>query len=292
LYGALNLSYIDGDIHMRVKDIKNEELRKRVEGEQAFICQKEFTPDNPTAELLNKAGLPPGDGFIMLPRDRTIEIGASIEDKEDMVLPSTVLEHLIRNASHRVIIQFCLCRDGMECKDYPIDWGCIFMGDTAKEIDPELGRAVSVEEALAYAAKCREAGLVHMVGRFSPDLRWLNPGVGPIEKLITVCNCCPCCCGMRSVPILKDDRREQTLARMPGVNIEVSDECVGCEECVEQCMFQGIEMQDDIAVITEKCRICGRCVDICPTEAIRIIVKSVDYVKDAIENISSRIDFT
>jgi ferredoxin len=277
---------------MRVKEIKNEELRKRIEGEQAFICQKEFIPGSPAAEAVNKAGLPPGDGFIMLPRDRTIEIGASIEDEEGMVLPSTVLEHLIRNASHRVIINFCLCRDGMECKDYPIDLGCIFMGDAAKGIDPELGRPASVDEALEYAAKCREAGLVHIVGRFSADLRWLNPGVGPIDKLITVCNCCPCCCGMRSVPILKDDLREQTLAHMPGLNMEVSDECIGCGDCVEQCIFQGIEMKDDKAVITERCRICGRCVDICPTEAIEITVESADYVEKAIENISSRVDFT
>jgi ferredoxin len=280
-----------GSSAMRVKDIKSEELRKRVQGEQTFICQKEFAPDNPSTELLNKVGLPPGDGFIMLPRDRTIEIGVTIRTEGSMVLPSTVLEHLIRNAAHRVIINFCLCRDGMECKDYPIDWGCLFLGEAAKGIDPELGRAVSVDEALEYAAKCREAGLVHMVGRFSGDLRWLNPGVGPIEKLITVCHCCPCCCGMRSIPVLKADLREQTVARMPGVEIEVSDECVGCGACADQCMFDGVELRDDKAAITERCRICGRCVDVCPTEAITITVKSADYVKEALENIGSRVDY-
>ena len=95
---------------MRVKDIKNKELRKQVQGEQAFICQKEFTPDNPSAELLNNAGLPPGDGFVMLPRDRTVQIGVSIEAHASTVLPSTVLAHLILNAAHRVITHFCLCR--------------------------------------------------------------------------------------------------------------------------------------------------------------------------------------
>ncbi len=277
---------------MKVKDIKNEALRKRVEGEQAFICRKEFIPGSPGAEAVNQAGLPPGDGFIMLPRDNTIQIGASIDADEKTVLPSTVLEDLIRNASHRVIINFCLCRDGMECKDYPIDWGCIFMGDAAKGISPELGRAVSVEEAIKYAAKCREAGLVHMVGRFSGDLRWLNPGVGPIEKLITVCQCCPCCCGMRSLPILNPELREQTLALMPGVEIEVSDECIGCGECVDQCMFHGVELKDDKAVMNELCRICGRCVDVCPTRAITITVKSATFVQETLENIGSRVDHT
>ena len=276
---------------MRVKDIKNTELRKRIEGEQAFVCQKEFIPGSPAAEAINKAGLAQGDGFIMLPKDKTIEIGVSIDAGKSTVLPSSVLEHLIRNASHRVIINFCLCRDGMECKDYPIDWGCIFLGDAAKKISPELGRAVSVDEALEYAAKCREAGLVHIAGRFSGDLRWLNPGVGPIEKLITICQCCPCCCGMRSVPVLNEDLRERTVARMPGVEIEVSDECVGCGVCEEQCMFHGIEVKDDKAVINELCRICGRCVDVCPAKAISITMKSATAVQEALDNIGSRVDY-
>ncbi len=281
----------EGDEIIRVKDIKNPDLRKRVEAEQALICQKEFTPDHPTSVLMNKAGLPSGDGFIMLPRDRTIKIGESVGAGESMVLPSTVLEHLIRNAAHRVKIHFCLCRDGMQCKNYPIDWGCLFLGEAAKKIDPELGSAVSVDEALEYAAKCREAGLVHMVGRFSGDLRWLNPEVGPIEELITVCQCCECCCGMRSLPVLNPDLREQTLARMPGIEIQVSDECMGCGDCVEHCMFDGIEVKDGKAVINERCRICGRCVDLCPTEAITINVKSADYVNKAIENLGNRVNY-
>jgi ferredoxin len=276
---------------MRVKDIRNAQLKKKVEEDQEFVCKPEFLPGSPHVEILNSLVLPEGDGFIMLPSDRTIQIDASVQSDGSAVLPSTLLEHLIRNASHRVIINFCLCRDGMECKDYPIDWGCLFMGDAAKKIDPELGRAASVEEALEYAAKCRDAGLVQIVGRFSPDLNWLNPEVGPITKLITVCNCCPCCCGMRSVPAINSDRREQMLARMPGVEIEATDDCVGCGICVEKCTaFKGIELKDGKAVITETCRICGRCADACPTNAIKITVKS-DYVDDAIANIGSRVDF-
>ena len=276
---------------MRVRDIKSDVLRKRVEGEQAFICQKEFTPDNPSIGVINR-GLSEGDGFISLPSDRSIRIDVSLEAERNVVLPSAVLEHLIRTASHRVIINFCLCRDGMDCKDYPIDWGCIFMGEAAKAISPELGRAVSVEEALEYAARCRDAGLVHIVGRFSGDLRWLNPGVGPSDRLITVCNCCPCCCGMRSIPFVRPDIREQNLARMPGVEIEVGDECAGCGLCLDTCVFRGIELQDDKAVINERCRICGRCTEICPNEAIKITVRSSHYVEEAIATLAGRVDVT
>jgi ferredoxin len=275
---------------MRVRDIKSERLRKRVQDEQAIVVQKEYPPDSPNAQAINKYGLPPGDGFIVLPRDRTIQIDVSIQ-AEEKVLPSTVLERLIEESCHRVIANFCLCRDGMDCKDYPIDWGCIFLGEAAKAISPELGRAVSVEEALEYAAKCREAGLVHMVGRFTPDLHWLNEGVGPIEKLVTICNCCPCCCGMRVLPAVNATVREQMVARMPGVRIEITDDCTGCGACTDICMFAGVELDGEHAVITEKCRICGRCADVCPSDAISITIVDSQFVEDSVRNISSRVEY-
>jgi ferredoxin len=279
-----------GGGHVRVRDLESAELRKRVQDEQAVVLRDEYPPDCPNATYLNEHGMLPGDGFISLPRDRTIQIDLDLASEQE-VLPSAVLDHLVRNASHRVIANFCICRDAMECKDYPIDWGCIFLGDAAKDISPELGRAVTAEEALEYAAKCREVGLGHIVGRFKPDLNWLNEGVGPHDKLVTICNCCPCCCGMRILPVLKESTREQLIARMPGVEITIGDECTGCGSCVEGCMFKGIAIEDDRAVVNERCRICGRCADSCPVGAIHIRVVADDYVQKAISDISGRADY-
>lgn len=48
-----------------------------------------------------------------------------------------------------------------------------------------------------------------------------------------------------------------------------SDECVGCEVCVDECEAEAISMKDDIAVVDEsKCNECESCVDACPSEAI------------------------
>ena len=66
------------------------------------------------------------------------------------------------------------------------------MGEAAHGINPQLGRKVSKEEALEHLKKCREAGLVHVIGRNELDALWL--GVRPGYKLLTVCNCCHCCC--------------------------------------------------------------------------------------------------
>ena len=79
---------------MRVRDIKSEDLRERVQHDQAFVVQKEYTADSPLVQVVNQYGVVPGDGFIVLPRDSAVKIDVSIQ-AEVNVLPSTVLERLI-----------------------------------------------------------------------------------------------------------------------------------------------------------------------------------------------------
>jgi len=53
------------------------------------------------------------------------------------------------------------------------------------------------------------------------------------------------------------------------MSIRVDSElCTGCESCLANCPYGGIEIVNDKACITENCNLCGACVDSCPTEAI------------------------
>ena len=50
-----------------------------------------------------------------------------------------------------------------------------------------------------------------------------------------------------------------------------TDECTGCETCVEVCPVEAITMKDDKAVIDqETCTECETCVAECPVEAIKV----------------------
>ncbi len=45
--------------------------------------------------------------------------------------------------------------------------------------------------------------------------------------------------------------------------------CIGCSRCVKECKFGAIEVKDFLAYIDfEKCRLCRKCISVCPTNAI------------------------
>lgn len=209
-----------------------------------------------------------GDDILYLPRDRVVRIAASLDLPEEMALPSRVVEHFIEQAHDHWVMNACICRDARRCKEYPIDLGCLFLGEAAAGIHPKLGRRVTREEALAHVRRARELGLVHMIGRNKLDTMWL--GVGPGTRLLTICNCCPCCCLWRIAPHLTPTIGAK-ISRMPGVSVAVSARCTGCGACTRGiCFVDAIHMHGRRAVISDACRGCGRCVDLCPHKAIEI----------------------
>jgi len=231
-----------------------------------------------------------GDDLLYLPRDRVVPVDQRIDPPEQTVLPSEVVEAFIAQASFHWIMDACICRNANHCQDYPIDLGCLFLGEAARGINPRLGRPVTRQQALEHARRCREAGLVHLIGRNKLDTVWL--GVGPGDRLLTICNCCPCCCLWRILPHVAP-RIGTRVNRMPGVTVTVSDRCVGCGTCTRDVCFVGaIRLIGDRAVIGDDCRGCGRCVEVCPEGAIELSISRTGFVEEAIARITSLVDLS
>lgn len=241
--------------------------------------------------LVNRA-LFDGDDIIYLPRDRVVEleVGKSFGSLEHTVLPSQVVEHFIDASSHRWIMNWCICRKSSGCKDHPVDLGCLFLGEASRGIDPRLGRPATKEEAKEHIRRCRDAGLVQMVGRNKLDAVWLD--VSPGERLLSVCNCCTCCCLWKMLPQLSA-KISSKVTRMPGLEVAVSERCMGCGTCTEGvCFVDAIRLEGERARISGECRGCGRCVSVCPHGAIDITIGDPAFVKESIERISSSVDVT
>jgi ferredoxin len=234
-----------------------------------------------------------GDDIIYLPMDsvarKTIPVGKPIDRPIETALPSQIVHHFIDTANYHWIMNFCICRDSAKCKDYPIDYGCLFLGEAALGINPALGRTVTRDEAHEYIRKCDEAGLVHLIGRNKLDAMWLN--VSPGNKLLTVCNCCPCCCLWKILPDLNQDISRK-VTRMAGVDVRVTDNCSECGICIDSkiCFVNAIRLVDDKAVISDECRGCGRCVDVCPEGAIELRIDNERFLEDSIERVSAVVD--
>ncbi|MFP4040554.1 MAG: DUF362 domain-containing protein [Desulfosudaceae bacterium] len=230
-----------------------------------------------------------GDHLITLPRGRTIAIGQPVDPGRQMVLPLKLMDYFIDRMEDHFIMDFCVCRRSMNCADYPVDLGCLFMGEATRNINPDWGRPVSKEEARAHIRRCEEHGLIHFIGKSKLDTQWL--GIGPGEKLLTICNCCPCCCITRSLPYAALNLSEK-LVRAPGVTVQVGDNCLGCGHCVDShiCFANAISMEADRAVISDDCRGCGRCVSACPAEAIHLSIDPEVFLETSIASLESIID--
>jgi len=230
-----------------------------------------------------------GDDMVYLPKDRVIEIqiNRAIEPPTSVVLPSQVVHRFIDEANVHFVMDFCICRESEKCEDYPRDLGCLFMGEAARRIDPRLGKLVTREEAHAHARRTREAGLVHLIGRNKLDAVWLDTGSG--EKLLTVCNCCPCCCLWKVLPDL-DPVLGGKVTKMDGVEVRVTGDCSGCGTCLEACFVGANSLVDGRAEIGDECRGCGRCVEVCPEQAITITIPDVATLDGTIRRIEDSVD--
>lgn len=51
--------------------------------------------------------------------------------------------------------------------------------------------------------------------------------------------------------------------------LQISDECLACGVCTDECPVEAISESDDIFIINpDECTDCGACSEVCPNEAI------------------------
>ena len=231
------------------------------------------------------------NNITLLPKDNVVEIKLNnhITPPENMILPSKIVHKFIDTTSHHFIMDFCLCREAMQCKNYPQTLGCLFLGEAVKEINPKYGHQASAKESHEHINKCQKAGLIHIIGRDKIDETWLQVTSG--EKLMTICNCCECCCLWKMLPYL-NEKINTRYKKMPGVTVEVTDGCTGCGTCVSACFLDGIQIIDKKAVLSKNCRGCGRCADRCPINAITITIDDNHFAEKTIKRIQKSVTIT
>lgn len=189
---------------------------------------------------------------------KTIGVNVRIRSTP-VVLTPDLAQELIDGAAYISLARGCPCREERKCQDFPVDFGCLYLGEGARGIVAK-GNALQIgrQEAREHIRRAGDLGLVHMVLWTSEELRSLGADA---KKALELCSCCPCCCLNRRT----GDGMKAYIDGITGMGIARAEgECNACGECEGACIFKAITIAEDGPEINpDRCKGCGRCVKAC-----------------------------
>lgn len=204
-----------------------------------------------------------------------LPLNVDISDKaEKVVVPMDLVKDALKRATFIAGMNSCLCRDAKDCKDYPHDIACMFIGEGARAIVRHgLAREFTYEEACERVDKAAEYGLVsqslwveieQIIWGFRND---------ELDKFIEICFCCPCCCVAMELSRNAPDYLRTRFHPSGYTAVIDKSSCAGCGKCLEaRCPQHALSLDENgkMQVDQEVCVGCGICKAKCPASAISI----------------------
>jgi Pyruvate/2-oxoacid:ferredoxin oxidoreductase delta subunit len=198
------------------------------------------------------------------------------------VTPISMVRKAIEESSYRMIMDKCMCRDNHTCKNYPIESGCIMLGEASRKmVSSGIGHYATVEETLAHLERAAQLGLIASCAWTEIESLWFGISSQQHERYFEICLCCPCCCigfhqlkKLMSFPIMKE------RFRSVGWKACETDDCATCGQCVDICPMECIEVNGMGITVTDECIGCGLCAFKCPEHAITM--EEIEPMKDHI----------
>ncbi len=199
------------------------------------------------------------------PHVGALELSPNI--KPEQIIPEENFK-LKLERTRRIILGHCGCRKNWGDCNHPVETcfaplqgftGEFYLGKPNRTTI----REVSLAEALDVVRHNEEVGLI-------------NTGN---------CFCCTCSCEI--LYSLKRVNRFDLIGRSRYQATVDSDKCTGCQECIERCPFEAIEMKKPVgakkfksSIIAEKCMGCGVCIIGCKQRALTFeIVRPPEYIR-------------
>jgi NAD-dependent dihydropyrimidine dehydrogenase PreA subunit len=207
------------------------------------------------------------------PMIRVVPHWGSIKDKPG-VLPSENIPEILKRATAIAVVP-CPCRRQIQACTREVVTCMQAEGAARYAIKRGTGRELSYEEALQVVEEIEREGLIHQLGNISYETKM--PSV--------LCNCCSDCC-VALKPYIEHGVLEKTWAKSRWEAEVDPDLCDGCQECIDRCNYDAIDMVRSSAakrlaalVDPERCWGCGACVTGCPQEAIDMkVVRPAEHI--------------
>ncbi len=223
--------------------------------EKLFDEMRNFTQENYDLYVKHAREFPPIVRVVPIEE----EIAGPATDK---IMPIEEVSGII-DKFDEIAVAHCYCRHSKDLVDESCSitderLNCLLLGKSAQfASEYKFARMISKEEAKAILIKSSDEGLVHKAFHIHLD-------TGRDEEAI--CNCCKCCCG----PFQLYYRGVSAYHCHTNYLAEIDDDrCTLCEECIEACPMETIELSDDRVIVGEsKCIGCGVCAHQCSEDAI------------------------
>ncbi|MEW6076658.1 MAG: 4Fe-4S dicluster domain-containing protein [Thermodesulfobacteriota bacterium] len=223
--------------------------------------------DRELAKLMNQYGME-AFGINMIQNAgsflRTIPVRQSLGTDHQVAAYDDAVE--ILKSKKTIVVTACICRK----KQNLLGKGCgkiveaCFMFNTMAEyyLAHNLGRRITVDEAVAILEKAREQGLVTQPATAQ------NPA--------GMCNCCGDCCGV--LQAINFHPKPAEIVSSNHYAVLDRDACTGCGTCLDRCQTKALTMDEDglAALNSDRCIGCGLCVITCPSGALCLEAKATE----------------
>jgi ferredoxin len=198
------------------------------------------------------------------------------------ILPQEDAREIVR-VQPLITVVSCSCRKhnkviGTPCLKSDSDANCLQFAKSAEySLIRGHGKQISVDEALAIVDSNEDEGLVH---------QWMNHSKIAAAQPYALCSCCRCCCTVWHAADIRQVPNDAVFAKSRYEAQVDTDLCNGCQDCVDRCQFDAIEMRKlegskrlKAAVDPEKCWGCGVCTLVCEPQALRMhLVRPPEHI--------------
>lgn len=199
-------------------------------------------------------------GELPMPGMRVLPFPNAVQEQADLVFAED-MEAVAQKAAIIAVVR-CVCRTVMKGCGHPLDVCFVFDAGAEFALRRGTGRKIGIDEAHSIFDRSAQEGLV--------------PQAMNRAKVAHLCFCCADCC-IFFEPYAKFGYRLIAPSRYQAVVDEGL--CNGCQECVERCQFDAIDMRQTASsrilkafVAPEKCYGCGVCAIKCSPVAMRLKV--------------------
>jgi ferredoxin len=239
-----------------------------VKDRKLFELWDDFSMNEEYVNLGKKYAAFPEPPWRVVPAYKALEGLPNVSPLDDF------RELLKLKAEETISVIPCPCRlrkagikEPCDHSDEDKDWVCFQFGRGASyAVARGAARQLTAEEAVSLVDEVEDAGFIHT---------WTNGANS--DKTLHSCQCCQDCCVLYQALDMVGESVGKIWAKSPYEAVVDEIECDGCQDCVERCHFDAIEMfkpnnygkgrrnskKLKARVDPVKCWGCGLCVPTC-----------------------------